>query len=519
MDEKLKKAPKDEELRKKAEKYLDYAAEEKHRIIEADLNSVIHELQVHQVELEIQNEDLRRTQEALTFSRDRFSRLFNFAPVGFLVLEEAGKIIDASETFCRSSGYNYNQLKDKNVFDFFSEESGKNFLGRYRAFYKNPSAKVLELEVRCSSGLKIFQAEGALIPYTENCSETEAEKLLLSFTDISGRTAADTELKQKALILENISDAVIATDLELKIIFWSGSAEKIYGYTEDEALGKNVDELLRTEFIEITQPLAQKQMAENSFWRGSISQKTKNGEKLYIDVSVVWLKDYKGKISGAMSINRDRTEQYKKEESIKKLLEEKELLLKEVHHRIKNNLNTVYGLLTIQAELSKNAAAAEALNEAANRVQCMTVLYDRLYRSPNIRSMNLNEYLPLMLEELCRTFKESSKVKIITEIEDIEVDSKKLSALGILVNELFTNSMKYAFTGLPSGQILIKARSDGLRVFMEYRDNGNGLPEGVDFETSDGFGLQLVSMLAAQLEGGVSLSRDGGAAFLLDFKL
>ena len=192
-------------------------------------------------------------------------------------------------------------------------------------------------------------------------------------------------------------------------------------------------------------------------------------------------------------------------------------LLREVHHRIKNNMSTVISLLNLQMRMMKDAAAATALGEARNRIQSMMVLYDKLYRSTDYRNVSMAEYLPFMVGEMVRIFPQSRTVKVDIEVENFALGVGKLVPLGILLNELISNAMKYAFPGKKDGRILVMASlKDGMaEVIVE--DNGTGIPESVNVDESSGFGLRLVALLVKQLKGEILFERGQGTRFVLRF--
>lgn len=213
------------------------------------------------------------------------------------------------------------------------------------------------------------------------------------------------------------------------------------------------------------------------------------------------------------------SEKKKSEEKIKSLLAEKELLLKEVHHRIKNNMNTIKGLLTLQILSEENPEAEESLRGAESRVHSMIMLYDRLYCTDNYRELSVKDYLEPLTEEIVGSFPGCVKVKIETSIDDFIMNVRLLSPIGIIVNELLTNIMKYAFTGRDSGVISLTAGAENNRGKIVIRDNGVGIPESVNFGRSTGFGLDLVKMLTEQISGSISIERGAGTGIVVEFPL
>ena len=217
--------------------------------------------------------------------------------------------------------------------------------------------------------------------------------------------------------------------------------------------------------------------------------------------------------------NADITKRKLAEEKIKTILAEKELILKEVNHRIKNNMNAMKGILLLQAERMNDKAAITALEDASKRMDSMTILYDQLYQSSGFFELPVKKYLEPLIDAVLSNFPGGSSVKVEKHIEDFVVDTKRLQLLGIIIYELLTNSMKYAFIDKSKGIITISATlMEGL-VTLTVQDNGVGISTSNDFENSTGFGLMLVHSLASQIATNVLLEKSDGTRFVLEFKL
>jgi PAS domain S-box-containing protein len=245
--------------------------------------------------------------------------------------------------------------------------------------------------------------------------------------------------------------------------------------------------------------------------------KTFDGIDITVNVTAIPF-TYSGK-PAILTIFSDITGRKRNEEEIKKLLAEKELLLKEVHHRIKNNMNTIKGLLTLQSYSLKEPSAAAVLQDAENRVESMMVLYDKLYRSDDFRELSLKEYLPSLVNEIAANFLINGLVKIEYMIDDFNLDAKTLFPLGIIVNEIITNAMKYAFAGRERGLITISASVKNSRAAIIIEDDGIGIPASIDIKHSSGFGLSLINMLTEQIGGNIRLERDNGTKFILELNV
>jgi len=198
-------------------------------------------------------------------------------------------------------------------------------------------------------------------------------------------------------------------------------------------------------------------------------------------------------------------------------LNEKELILKEVHHRIKNNLNTINGLLSLKQAIVKEPEVIEAIIDVKNRVQNMEVLYDRLYKSPNYNDIPVKEYILSLIDKIIGNFPNSSYIKLETKINELILDAKRTQSMGIIINELLTNIMKYAFTDKKDCLIKVSAFIKDHRIYLIIEDNGQGIPESINFEYSNGMGLKLVEMLTRQLNGTVRIERANGTRITLEF--
>ena len=224
-----------------------------------------------------------------------------------------------------------------------------------------------------------------------------------------------------------------------------------------------------------------------------------------------------GDRNAILSIARDITERKKAEEQIASLLKEKEILLKETHHRIKNNMGVIRSLLSIQSRLKTEKSCTEILRNAANRIQGMMVLYDKLYRSESFTELSIRVFLPSLIEDLKTHYSSGKDIKTDIHVEDIVIDTKILSSIGIMLSEMFTNSMKYAFTERDSGKIAVEAfRRRGV-IRVVYADDGVGLPSPADLEAVSGFGLELIKLLTKQIDGTVSVDSVNGTRYTLEF--
>lgn len=244
-----------------------------------------------------------------------------------------------------------------------------------------------------------------------------------------------------------------------------------------------------------------------------------DGELRWIWAKGVTRFDENNKPVTISGIVQDITERKLTEEKIVNLLNEKEYILKEVHHRVKNNMNIISGLLALQAGTHDDLQTNYILLDAAGRVQSMMILYDKLYRSEISGNLSIKDYLLSLINEIINIFPRHESIKIRTQIDDVCLNSQKLSTLGIIINELITNSMKYAFPDRTEMVITVTASKKENSMLIIFEDNGPGIPESVTFENSSGFGFQLIDMLITQLNGSIRIERGNGTRFIIEFNL
>jgi two-component sensor histidine kinase len=225
----------------------------------------------------------------------------------------------------------------------------------------------------------------------------------------------------------------------------------------------------------------------------------------------------KNVMEGAMITLQEFTQHKRAEAEIRIQLEEKETLLKEVHHRIKNNIVSIEGLLFMHADSVTSPEAVSALRDALGRVKSMRVLYDMLLMSDGYKSICARKYTESLLDSLSELFQNGIQVTITREIAEISLAPKEMFHLGIIINELLTNVMKYGFNGKKSGLIHVTLKKAGRHTTLTVQDNGAGFPDGFDVKKTEGYGLMLVQMLSKQLGGSLIMENMNGAKSVLTF--
>ncbi len=236
-------------------------------------------------------------------------------------------------------------------------------------------------------------------------------------------------------------------------------------------------------------------------------------------MSLIVMPGFEASLGRVIVAFNDITDRKQAEDKITTLLHEKDILLKEVHHRVKNNMNSISSLLHLQMNAEKIPSARLAIQDAEARVRSMTVLYDKLYRSPNFNSVSIRQYFPPLLHEITELFHSDIPIELTTDFEDIILLPRQLSPLGLILNELATNAIKHAFVGRASGKLIVTATKKSNIVSILFKDNGVGLPQTASLENLHGFGMQLIGLLVKQIDGEVMIKRENGTTFMIKFNL
>ncbi len=214
-------------------------------------------------------------------------------------------------------------------------------------------------------------------------------------------------------------------------------------------------------------------------------------------------------------VNRKRVQAVKEAE---KALQEREILLREIHHRVKNNLQIISSLLSLQSGQHNHASPIDVLQDTQNRVKSMSLIHEKLYMAPDISHIDFDEYLKVLVNHMAMSYLiNPDSVTINVEVDDIVLDVDTAISCGLVINELVSNSMKYAFEGCNGGIINISMKVDGAHDSLELiiSDNGIGMPASLDIKNLESLGLQLVDTLVCEMKGYVRLISKGGTKFII----
>ena len=338
-----------------------------------------------------------------------------------------------------------------------------------------------------------------------------------TFEDITGRRRAEKELLESeeryrllfsssvaGMALHEIVCDATGRPVDYRFLDINPSFERLVGLKAGSVVGRTVREILPGTDVSLVE----------RYGRVALTGEPDSFEIYHPDLrrhfAVTAYSPRRGQF-GVVFV--DVTERKEAEAKVRALLGEQQLLLKEVHHRVKNNLAAIAALLSLQAASLSDREAASALKEARARVETMMRIYDRLYRSGQYREIAIKPYLASLVQDIAAVFARK-EIAIEQSIEDISLPSGSVFPIGIIIYELITNAFKYAFPGGRAGTIRVSLafrRPQGLE--LRVGDDGAGLPASAALDDPKGFGFTLIRLLADQLDGRVEVSREGGTEY------
>jgi PAS domain S-box-containing protein len=367
---------------------------------------------------------------------------------------------------------------------------------------------------------------GSIIDVEVNCTWIRNELgqpvgIQGSTRDIRARKKAEAELRDREEALNAITssarDGIVMIDNAGNISFWNEAATRILGYGRDEVMGDNLHERIiphryldsyRTyypHFQETGEGAAVGKTLELAAIR-------KDGTEIPVDLSLSAMR-LKGKWC-AVGIIRDVTERKKAEAEQARSMEEKSVLLRELQHRVKNSMAMIVGLVELEADRAAGADTQKVLYQVRDRVMSLSHLYDLLYRAEEIKEVRLDQYLEKMCSSLFDSYiSDTSRISLHMDMDVVRMQVRSAIAIGLIVNETMTNSLKYAFPHGRSGIVGLSLRAVPEGLLLVVYDDGAGLPADFNAMQSKGMGSMLIRMMVEQLRGSYAIEREKGTVY------
>ena len=243
-----------------------------------------------------------------------------------------------------------------------------------------------------------------------------------------------------------------------------------------------------------------------------------NGESYWLEVFMSPIFDTKGIVSEVSLVAHDSSEKKKASINIIESLKEKEVLLKEIHHRVKNNLQVISSILNLQSSFVTDEHTLEILQESRNRIRSMAIIHENLYRTEDFSSINFSNYLENLTTNLIASYRINEEIELKTNLNNVDLVLDQAIPCGLLVNELITNALKYAWKNGEKGVISINLFEEAGKVNLEVFDDGVGLPLDYSQIKTETLGLQLVETLIEQLDGEIKVENENGTKYFIKFE-
>lgn len=317
-------------------------------------------------------------------------------------------------------------------------------------------------------------------------------------------------------VIESMGDALIVTDEQANIKKVNTATTKLLGYSFDELIGQPLSLILTERDQDTLMSLDEQEKMDNYETRFI----QKSGTHLPVSLSKAFIHNNDGSIQGIVCVASDITERKKSEELIRNSLKEKEILLAEIHHRVKNNLAVISGLLQMQIWETDNEAAVGVLQDSQMRVKSIALIHEKLYQSDNLSNIAFDKYIDELLSGIEKTYGSSDVgVNFETNIDPVIFNINQAIPCSLLLNELVVNAYKRAFKNSTEGTIFVNLRNNKGKVELEVKDDGVGFVESDDIDSESTLGMSLVNTLVEQLKGEMKSYNDDDTSFKVTFEL
>jgi PAS domain S-box-containing protein len=471
--------------------------------------------------VEYQQKDFENLENTISkseiFGNDVFLRLFEFNTSVLTLLDPcSGKIINANPAAAKFYGYSREKLCSMNIneINMLPDEkiqeamiSGINAGSNFIFPHKLANGKIRTVEVFNSS------------------IELNGKPILFNIIhDITSRIEMETSLRKSEekyrTLFEEDPNYTMLLGTDGTILDLNHSSSKLIGFHKKDLVGKNYSILAdgKQNDFELKIDRINSLLHGESVKPFEFKFINKNGITNWIRVHLNPVKD-NGNIIYIIAIGVDITEHKKSEKAIKSSLNDKKILLQEIHHRVKNNMQIISSLLNLQTKYLDDEEAINVLKESQNRVRSMAIIHENLYQSKDLMHINCVDYIQSLVFNLFYAYNiEKTQIKPILKIEDISLNIETAVPCGLIISELISNSLKYAFPKGMNGEIVVSLKSGKEYYQLCISDNGIGLPDDINFNSIRTLGLLLVNSLIEQIDGKITIHRENGTRYNIIFK-
>jgi PAS domain S-box-containing protein len=502
-------------------------AEEELKVMNQRLEETSEELRALNEEIEAANEELKSTNEELQNRehelRERVKELSCLYGIDEMcrregitieeALRETVQLIPPSWQYPEITGCRISFRDKKYRTRNFKETK---WMQKADIIVNNKKAGRVEV---CYLKEKQEEDEGPFVKGERELINAIAERLGQFITRKEAEEALRNSEERFKILFEYAPDGYYLNDLKGQFINGNRAAEELTGYKRDELIGKSFLKLklLSPKEIPKVAALLTKNALGKSTGPDEFILNRKGGTQVAVEIRTFPV-EIKGQTL-VLGNARDITKRKKAEEKIKASLEEKEVFLKEIHHRVKNNMQIIVSLLRIQAADIKDEEIQDMFNEIHDRIRSMAVLYEMLYQSKDMARVDLSEYIRRLTTHLVSMYRAGlGPISLKLDVKDVHLDVKRAIPCGLIITELVSNTLKHAFLNGRKGEIAVEMHPNKRKKYtLVVKDDGVGFPEGLDFHNTKSLGMKLVVDLVKQIDGTINLSRAKGTEFKIVF--
>ncbi len=464
----------------------------------------------------------------------RFQRLFETAKDGMVVVNaETETITDVNPFFLQLTGF----ARDEVVGKRFSQAPP--FAGIPQVAYLAAATKETEVLKRDDVPLRTRRSREVYVDLTANLYQVGTQPVIqFNIRDVTARKEAMEKLREAEerfrLFVESVRDyALFQLDCEGSVVSWNSGAERLLGWKEEEVIGKRADIVFVPEDIERGAPQEELETARSA---GRAQDDRwhlrKDGSRFFANGVLTQVRDESNRLRGFAKIMRDVTESKQQEEQLRRSVDEKSILVREIHHRVKNNLQMIVSLLSLQSNQINNPELQAAFEETEARVRAIAHIHERLYASDDLAEIEFGAYLTQLARELLGLYTTvPNAVELTLSVQDMVLSIEQAIPLGLVANELIINSLKHGLRGrtgklevslayLPDS---VPTQPEGTLdqgwAQVQVTDSGPGFPAGADLTGSSSMGFRLINLLTQQLRGVLEIGKGPGANVCVRFPL
>ncbi|HJL86835.1 MAG: PAS domain S-box protein [SAR324 cluster bacterium] len=469
--------------------------------------------------------------------------LFDTIDTLFLKVNPNGSLNYCNRVCREASGYSLEEMRGRLFWEvFFPQEEGEFIRNLFEEALEAPYRSSYENQWRCREGgfRLISFTIAALFEKGEfkNYSVTglDVTKLRRMEEELwQYRTDLEDQISQRSMelldsrnrlagIVDSAEDAIISVDSKQQITLFNIGAEKTFGYLSREVEGRHLSMLIPNRFHELHRKHVQnfggsEKISKRMDKRSEISAKKKDGTEFHAEANISQVTVMGEKIYTV--VLRDISERKLFEKQLQDSLNEKETLLREIHHRVKNNLQVISSLFTMQRLSTDDPDRLTLIQESQHRIQSMALIHEKIYQSDDLNNVRFDQYIQELVTDIFQSYEVyPGKILLQFELKPISLHIDMAIPCSLILNELTSNTLKYAFPGERTGNLLIRINQDSQdQLHLLFEDDGQGLPSTIEMENVESLGLRLVRVLTNQLRGKLDLKREHGTSFSFHFPI